>query len=115
MKQARLGRSPKTPHGLSPWTSILVRVFAEVLSGAQLPLEHGVAFIMRGTPDARSSYRPPDQPTAPTSDRRYEHAPVLARDTAQLHSRRRTLRNVPAALTRYCHGGRRAPLPDRTT
>jgi hypothetical protein len=44
------------PMGPSPWASILVRVFDEVLSGAQLPLEHGVPFIMRGTPDARSNY-----------------------------------------------------------
>jgi hypothetical protein len=32
--------------------------------------------------------RPCDQPSAPTSDRRHEHAPVLANDAAQLHSRR---------------------------
>jgi hypothetical protein len=40
-----------------------------------------------------------DQPTAPAPDRRHEHAPVLARDAAQLHSRRGTLRYVPEALT----------------
>ena len=39
-KQVRLGRCPKSRQGPSPWTSILVRVFDEVLSGAQLPLEH---------------------------------------------------------------------------
>ena len=44
-KQVRLGRSPKPRQGPSPWTSILVRDFDEVLSGAQLPLEHGVPFL----------------------------------------------------------------------
>jgi hypothetical protein len=47
-----LGRCPKPRQRPSPWTPILVRVFGKVLSGVQLPLEHGGPFIIRGTPDA---------------------------------------------------------------
>ena len=35
----------------------------------------------------------------------YEHAPVLARDAAQLHSGRGSLRDIPRAFTRYSDGG----------
>ena len=53
-------------------------------------------------------------PTALATDRGYEHAPVLAGDAAQLHSRREVLRNILGTLTGYGDGGRRASVLDRT-
>ena len=46
-----------------------------------------------------------DQPSAPAIDRRHDHAPVLARDAAQLHPRRRAARHLP--------GGARPARPRR--
>src|SRR6202521_4460056 len=90
MKQVRLGRCPKPRQGPSPWTSILMRASDEVLSGAQLPLEHGVPFNMRGTSNARSNDRPPRQRAAAAHDRRHGDARPAIRYAARVRSEEHT-------------------------
>src|ERR1700678_1409710 len=98
MKQVGLGRCPKPRQGPSPWTSTLMRVFDEVLSGAQLPLEHGVPFILRGTSDACFDYRTPRHCAAPAHARRHGDARPAITYAARLYSFRAQLRGLPRTV-----------------
>ena len=81
-----------------------MRVFDEVLSGAKLPLEHGVPFIREELPMPVSTV---DRPVSALRQRMLEDMAMRglrSRYAARLYSFCAQLRRLPGAAARYGDG-----------